>query len=138
MGDMIWPVKTLFPEVRELEDSLLGTIMRSFKAPSAEYGPCGHYIKNDIIKAADRHMLEHECFSIGIRPGIYIPAVEDAWLRAAKTHEQYWYAGQYVFLQRHFELMGEEDPHNLDLETIGKLWFPKQYVTDEETPDDQD
>ena len=124
IGDIIWPVKVLFPEIAAFENAITDSIMKAFDVETAGSDD-GKYVKSEAIETADRKLLEHESFSVG-RAGVYHQDVEDAWLKAAQIHEVYWYAPQYVFLQRHYELMGEENPHELDLKKLTDKWFPNQ------------
>lgn len=129
IGDIIWPVKELFPEIKHFEDELLHIIMNKFGVKHATVrfanGPeC--YVKSDVVDKADDAILKHECFGFG-RPGVWMQDVEDAWLKAAELHEDYWFAPQYAFLQRFRELTGVEDPHILDLDELTKAWFPDEW-----------
>jgi 5'-deoxynucleotidase YfbR-like HD superfamily hydrolase len=128
MGDIIWPVKQLFPELERFENGLTMSIMNSFNVPTAlRDDDTGVYRKSDVVRMADRDLLEHECFEIG-RAGVFHPEVEKAWLEAALTHQEYWPASQFAFLQRFRQLIGEvEDPLDLrkdgTLASLDLIWF---------------
>lgn len=119
IGDIIWPVKALFPEIERFEGKLLHTIMGAFAVPH-ETDIYGAYIKSPPIEQADGDLLAHESFEF-CRPGTYMREVEQAWLRAALEHEQWWHASTYAFLERFDQLTGE---HTLDVDELTKLWFP--------------
>jgi hypothetical protein len=127
-GDIIYPVKSLFPEVSEFEDILVFQIMRQFGVKTARSRQLDNgeflYIKSDPIAEFDLKLMEHECFDQGIRPGVFHVDIENCWLRAAEEHAQYWWASQYAFLQRYDQLSGKEP--TLDLDYLTKLWFPDE------------
>ena len=137
VGDIVWPVKALFPEMERFENELAHVIMKHFDVPGAlSCHPIGLqngklvYEKSKQVKLADRTIFEHECFEMG-RPGIYHEDMEAAWVDAAVTHQEYWYAPQYAFIQRFRELMGEiEDPHELredgTIDYLDGLWYKKK------------
>jgi len=137
VGDLIWPVKALFPEMERFENELAHVIMKHFDVPGAlSCHPIGLqngklvYEKSKQVKLADHTIFEHECFEMG-RPGTYHQKMEDAWIEAALAHEEYWYASQYAFVQRFRELMGEvEDPYDLredgTIDYLDGLWFKKK------------
>lgn len=129
-GDIIYPVKAMFPELSEFEDGLNHSIMRQFEVKTAKHIQLDDgmflYQKSDPVQEADIKLMEHECFSMG-RPGVFHPEIERQWLRAATEHEQWWYAAQYAFLERYDQLTGS---HMLDLEETNKRWFPDYKNTD--------
>jgi hypothetical protein len=141
MGDIIWPVKSMFPEIEEFENKWTYKIMNKFGVTTHRYtlpvleGKGRVYKKSDVVSQADRDMLEHESFSLG-RPGTYIQEVEDAWLKACELHEQWWYLAPYPFMERYCEL-AKEKPHywvndedGLDLEYFSALWFKEDVVVE--------
>jgi hypothetical protein len=131
LGDIIWPVKKLFPAVEDLDCIVTSTIMTACDCPHdtriVAPDPLREarlqgtaYVKSDDICRADQALLEHECFGFG-RAGVYHPDVESAWLKAANEHEQWWYAPMYAFLERYDQLKGAE---HLNLDNLTKRWFP--------------
>ena len=126
MGDIIWPVKALFPVVESFENMIALKIMDKFECPVAATSQ--GYVKSSCVADADLKMLEHESYSLG-RGGTFLREVETWWLYAAtEKHEQYWYAAQYAFLERFDELTGS---NTCDIPELTKLWFP-----DEVPPED--
>lgn len=129
IGDIIWPVKELFPEIKQLEDRLLHVIMSAFGIPHATSkfadGP-EHYVMSAEVEEADRKMGEHEAFGFE-RPGIYHADIEEVWIKAAKKHEQFWFAPMHAFMQRYRELMEVPNPMDLDFDELNKAWFPDDY-----------
>jgi len=125
-GDIIYPVKSLFPEISEFEDELMHLIMRQYNVKTAKHIQLDNgtflYQKSEPIADADLRLMQHECFDMG-RPGIFHPDIETKWLHAAREHEQWWYASQYAFLDRFDQLQGTQ---HLDLEALTKLWFPDE------------
>jgi hypothetical protein len=131
VGDIIWPVKVLFPRLEEFENAINFTILNTlgvdgitFKDSSQGYT----YVKSNAIEKADIAIFQHECFSMG-RPGIYHPDMEKAWLEAVEVHDQYWWAAHYAFLQRFRQLTGVANPLDLDMEHLSKVWFNEKIVT---------
>jgi 5'-deoxynucleotidase YfbR-like HD superfamily hydrolase len=128
MGDIIWPLKVLFPEISEFENVLLTKIMKKFEVPTACYreeaiGYDEVYVMSKVVKDMDVSMMQHECFDQGIRPGIFNQDIENSWLIAANQHAQFWYASQYAFLERFDELTGSK---TCDLGELTKVWFPDE------------
>lgn len=125
IGDIIYPVKALFPEIEEFENILTFQIMRQFDVKTARSAQLDNgefiYLKSEPVADADIRLMEHECFDMG-RPGIFHPDIEKAWLAAVDAHQEYWWASQYAFLQRYDQLCGTE---HCDLERLTNLWFPE-------------
>jgi len=132
IGDIIWPVKTLFPAIEKFENMLALKIMQKFDVKThgtdllytdAGYpevsAPIPLYVKSGACESADQLMLQHECFGFG-RPGTFIREVEDAWMKAVTEHEMWWHAPTYAFLERYDWLTGM---NVLDLDALSKLWF---------------
>lgn len=130
MGDIIWPVKELFPAIENFENILANKIMIKYEVKTADWY-LDAYVKSTPIKEADIVIFQHECFSMG-RPGIYHPEMEKAWLKAIEVHDYYWWAPQYAFLQRFRQLTGVADPLELDIDHLSLVWFKEQVVTAEE------
>jgi hypothetical protein len=141
IGDIIWPVKALFPDIELFENERTLIVMDAFKVPvqvRQERHGAVFYEKSPIVAEADRMMLEHECISMD-RGGTFIPEVEDAWMRAIDNHAEYWYAAQYAFLQRYEELTGTQGTYFTDEKDVAaisdelmKLWFPAELELKEE------
>lgn len=136
MGDIIWPVKALFPVLEDFENTLTNVIMETCGVKADEYTAYAisdkvslAYVKSEAVRTADRDLLEHECFEVG-RGGVFHPNVEGAWLEAALAHQEYWYAPQFAFLQRFRELTGVEEPYDLSkdgtLDLLDQVWFKQK------------
>lgn len=124
IGDIIYPVKALFPEVEAFENRLLHTIMDAFEVPH-KVDSEGRYKKSPVIKNADNKLLEHECHSMD-RGGYFIQEVENAWLKAIDEHPAYWFAAQYAFLERFDALTGSNHFTDLGItKELTDLWFTK-------------
>jgi hypothetical protein len=129
MGDIIWPVKALFPQVSEFEDHLLHVIMEKFGVEHQTVSVMGGeplYYKRPVIANFDNKLMEHECFSFG-RPGVWHNDVERAWLKAADVHEQWWFSPTYAYLERFSQLTSYE----FDLDMLTELWFPSDKVSEQ-------
>jgi hypothetical protein len=122
LGDIIWPVKALFPAIEALDCQVTSTIMQGVGCLHERLNVDGkeQYVKCRSVREADQKLLEHECFGFG-RAGVYHPDVESAWLHAANEHDQWWYAPMYAFLERYDQLKGAE---HLNLDNLTKRWFP--------------
>ncbi len=121
LGDIIWPLKVLIPEFIAFEDRMLTKIMNKFEVDTKTEG--GIYVMSPVVKELDIRMSEHESFDMGIRPGIYHQDIEDKWLQAATTHEQWWFASAYGFVQRFDQLFGTD---YFDLEKMTAVYFPDE------------
>lgn len=136
IGDIIWPVKALFPSIEAWENWLALKIMKRFGVKTAqserwtldagdgEGNTVDIYKKSPVIEQVDRKLLQHECFSFG-RPGVYDADIEKAWRTAGLAHEPWWHESTYAFLERFYQLTeGETDLTTERLEYLTKLWFP--------------
>lgn len=136
IGDIIYPVKTLFPEIARFEDDLLMTIMDKYEVPCTfTLDDAGHrlYSKSPVIREADLKLLEHECFSLG-RPGVYHSDVESAWLRAVTEHDVYWGDSKFAYLERFDMLTGSshfKEDYMLSDDLVAR-WFPEDIPPDPE------
>ena len=122
MGDIIWPVKALFPEVSQFEDELLHIIMQKFgvETPTAKFGGGADlYVKRPVIASFDNKLMEHECFSFA-RPGVWHQDVENAWLKAVERHQHWWHEPTYAYLERFAQLYPD---YTFDLDALSDLWF---------------
>jgi hypothetical protein len=135
VGDIIWPVKSLFPDIELFENELTLTIMEAFDVHTPfkqNRDGAVYYVKSDIVAEADRMLLEHECNSMD-RGGTFIPEVEASWLLAVDSHMEYWFAAQYAYLQRYEQLTNNEGLFFTAMDTdvsklsdeLNALWFPK-------------
>lgn len=124
LGDIIWPVKSLFPQISEFEDTIVLKIMNRFGVDVAhtegDFIDEPTYIKSEPIAKADLKLVDHESFSFG-RDGQFHTDVESAWLKAAMEHETWWFAPTYAYLERFDQLTGSK---TLDLDALTELWFP--------------
>lgn len=140
VGDIIWPVKALFPEVEAFENMLANKILQRFGSKThtqelftlaggdGEGDTVWIYKKSVPVADADYAMLQHECYGFG-RPGVFNDEAERAWLTAAREHEQWWFAPTYAFLERFDQLTGA---NALDLQNLEKLWFSQDSYSDEQ------
>lgn len=122
IGDIIWPVKTLFPEIRTFEDTILAAIMEKYGVETGTYTEKGFKL-SDVVKEWDVKLMEHECFDQGVRPGVFNNDIEKKWIAAAEKHSQYWWAPAYAFLERFDELF---DKNALDIDVLTAVWFPDE------------
>lgn len=122
IGDIIWPVKTLFPEIRTFEDTILAAIMEKYGVETGTYTEKGFKL-SDVVKEWDVKLMEHECFDQGVRPGVFNNDIEKKWIAAAEKHSQYWWAPAYAFLERFDELF---DKNTLDIDVLTAVWFPDE------------
>jgi len=133
IGDIVHPVKRMFPEVAELEDRLLHIIMEKYGVVHQTVQMGGgepSYVKHPSVMEADLKCYQHEAYGFG-RKGKWHQDVEDAWLEAAKAHEDYWQSPMYAFLQRFNMLTGVENPMDLDLDEITRVWFPEDWQAEQ-------
>lgn len=117
MGDIIWPLKAVVPEIGRFEDHILNEIMLQYEVPTWKGD------LSSVVRKKDVELMEHECFEMGIRPGIYRQNIEDVWMAAAIKHEDWWFASMYAFLDRFDELFGTS---YMDVDSLGKIWFPEE------------
>lgn len=129
IGDIIWPFKSLFEEIRVFENKLLAKIMGKYEVPTGKIVD-GTYHMSKVVKEMDLRLMEHECFDQSIRPGIFHNDIEQGWLMAATAHEQYWYSSTYAYLQRFDQLFGTEF---LDIEELTKVYFPDEVKNRKDT-----
>lgn len=128
IGDIIWPVKTLFPEIRTFEDTILAAIMEKYGVETGTYTEKGFKL-SDVVKEWDVKLMEHECFDQGVRPGVFNNDIEKKWIAAAEKHSQYWWAPAYAFLERFDELF---DKNTLDIDVLTAVWFPDEQKNHED------
>jgi hypothetical protein len=146
MGDIIHPIKVLYPKMAIDEALLAGTIMRKF-GDEHTLECCdkrGLYHMSPTVAVADQALYGHECFSFGDRPGVYNGNMQIAWQKAIDGSHGLWSAPSYGFLYRYHELKGnmqsEENPDGLTIGLINELaeaaWF-SQDVTEFEGLDEE-
>ena len=75
-GDIIYPLKQLYPELERFEDAITGVIHAKFNKGKNVVN--GHYVKSDIIAHADILIYEHECHRFGRPQGQYVRALHQA------------------------------------------------------------
>jgi hypothetical protein len=125
MGDIIWPVKKLFPAIEQTENELTAAIMAKF-APDVEIGKVNYvprYEKSTPVSKADEVIFHHECFSFGDRPGIYSQEMQNAWTDAVDNAGGMWHSAQWPFMYRYHELIGTRmDQSQVDA-ALETLWF---------------
>jgi 5'-deoxynucleotidase YfbR-like HD superfamily hydrolase len=113
MGDMIHPVKELFPEISTFEEVLAADIIRTLLPEQAddlltwnEHKDRWEYHKSDVVAEFDHKMYEQECFNFGDRPGKFHKDMDDAWEEAMETHFDSFHAGWDMFMERYEALTG--------------------------------
>jgi hypothetical protein len=123
LGDIIHPIKVLYPAISMDESYLTGKIMDKFGR-----GDCDHcllrevgritdsntpyYEKSDVVTEADGLLYAHECYSFADRPGVFNAKMQNAWMLAIDASENLWHAPMYPFMYRYHELIG-------NLQTVG-------------------
>lgn len=126
-GDIIAPVKELFPVIEDFENGIAHKIMRRFEVGTAESITRRNgdvlYSKSPEIAQVDVRLYQHECFGFNRPGGVWWQDIEDKWLMAAEKHAEYWIAPMYAYLERFDELAKPAQP-TLDLEELTKVWFP--------------
>lgn len=123
MGDIIQPIKELYPEIEQFERELAGTIINALlpdnKITSYDEEGVPLYKRSDVVREWDRKMFEHECFEFGDRPGIFHRGISEAWDKTIELHMEYFHAGWELFMRRYAELTGYER----DEENEGWVWY---------------
>lgn len=80
-GDIVYPLKRLYPELEEMEDKITGLIMTKFnnglQTYRPQYGTWTIYQKSEPICYADKAIAQHECYRFG-RPGSYMSLYHEA------------------------------------------------------------
>lgn len=116
MGDIIHPVKVLYPDIATDESYLTGAIMTRFghdnkldyciasRNPLTDDFP--YYDKSDVVVEADEIIYAHECYSFADRPGVFDAKMQNAWMLAIDASENLWHAPMYPFMYRYHELIG--------------------------------
>lgn len=87
-GDIIHPLKMLYPELEKFEDNITGVIHQKFNKGKNVYGRDAgdhQYQKSDVISHADLLIYEHECHRFG-RPGQYVYEMHMAENEAIKNN----------------------------------------------------
>ena len=135
MGDIIWPIKALYPDLMKDEDKLSAVIMNTLApdVPLVTVGKSLMYEKSLPVAQADKCIFEHECFSFADRPGVYHGKMQVAWQAAIEASDNLWHAPMYPFMFRYFELTDKID---ISKDSIVGLLTPIWYGTN--TPEYKD
>lgn len=139
-GDIVWPVKHMFPEIAEKEAELSALIMRKFapdvantrniKVGDGEY----KYVMSPAVAAADASMFYMERYSFGDKElGEFDQDIMNAWSAAIEDAEDLWAAPHYVYLMRYHELKGTGmEPKDI-IANASQVWHPKETLLEELT-----
>lgn len=136
-GDIIWPLKALFPELEEIENRITGKILGDLGDPAVySHKP---YEKSDVIAEWDLRMYKHECFILNRDGGVYDPDINAAWEKAGEELSEQFFgldADYVAFLKRYYDLTPQE--HEVPWErwantNIYTKLFPEDYLSEEET-----
>jgi hypothetical protein len=134
MGDIVWPVKSMYPELEEDEARLAGEIMLKFAFPQdwMDLWVDGNthdepkYHKSPTIAAADHQLYLHECFSFGDRPGVYHDGMQLAWGKAIANSGDLWVGPMYPFMFRYHELIGSGVTPQELIDNLEVLWYKER------------
>jgi len=139
MGDILDPIKRLYPQIAKDEAKLTGEIMRIFAEDLTSHcvDRVGVYTRSKEVAEADRALFEHECLALGNRPGVYNGAMQVAWQKAIAGSNELWAAAQYPFLHRFHELRGTEATVAELNELAEVAWFSEQTPDLDDLDDDQ-
>lgn len=85
IGDIIVPVKELFPEIAKYEDMLAGLIFQKYAPSSSRIDPItGHYVKSPYLSQLDRKLANGESFMLRENvAGKYDPAIDKIMTKVA-------------------------------------------------------
>lgn len=83
-GDIIYPLKKLYPELEDFEDRITGVIHSKYN--EGKNVVCGQYHKSDVIAHADILIYEHECNRFGRPNGQYVRGLHEAERKAIETN----------------------------------------------------
>ena len=129
-GDVIEPIKVLYPSLREDENALTGQIMNKFGKGQLSY--CVEnfdtvaYVKSDPVREADEILYAHECYSFADRPGTFNAKMQNAWMLAIDGSDNLWHAPMYPFMYRYHELVGTDlalQDHAVMNEQLEEIWY---------------
>lgn len=135
-GDIIYPIKLLYPNIEEDENYLTAMIMHKFAKGkvATDFLDFG-YEKSPAIAQADHVLYQHECFSFADRPGRFDSKMQNAWTRAIDAADNLWHAPQYPFVYRYHELIGNSIPNAEINEALNTIWY-KETATEYEGLDE--
>ena len=124
MGDIIWPVKQLFPDVEVVENKLTAVIMDKFDDNDSWQGDLDEGYKKSVpVELADSVIFGHECFSFGDRPGVYSQEMQRAWTEAVEKADGLWHAPHFAFMYRWHDLLCT-DMHRSEIDVLlERAWF---------------
>ena len=114
-GDIIYPLKALYPELDDFEDNITGLIMTKWNGARQVHSvrKSNHmYWKSDIVAAADMIVYKHECHRFG-RPGEYVAKMHEAERLAMKDvglgslYQTGMVGDRDAFLKRFYDLLPE-------------------------------
>lgn len=118
-GDIIHPLKRLYPDLEQFEDNITGLIMQKYnygKRVRQNRASKHLYQKSDVVKHADILIYQHECYRFG-RPGQYVPemhnaerkAMQEVGLNGLYTHGMQ--GDGAAFLKRFYDLNPQAAPN---------------------------
>jgi hypothetical protein len=124
IGDIIHPVKSLYPDIAKLEEHLLAKLMEKYTPELFDKVCYGEgmevtYGMSPIVAEFDRKMYEHECFEFGDRPGVYHEEVSKAWDFCIEENVENFHAPWDLWMARFSELTGYER----DADKENWTWF---------------
>jgi hypothetical protein len=125
-GDIIHPIKIMYPAVAEDESYLTRAIMNKFGKGHyhcVDLGMDSGYVKSDVIAEADELLYAHECYSFADRPGVFNAKMQNAWMKAIDASDNLWHAPMYPFMYRYHELIGTGLEHAVINEALEDLWY---------------
>lgn len=89
-GDIIYPLKQLFPQFDDFENNITAKIFKALVPNPDKYiDENGLYFKSKVISKADIIMVQHECAIFGRPDGWYEAEVEQARLKLYHDFPQY-------------------------------------------------
>lgn len=134
MGDVIKPVKGMFPEIEALEDRVLGAIIEKV-APGKLPGVCltnikdqPVYVKSPVIEKADKEIGLHEWYIMrgDKEMGVFSERCQLAEIRAHDELADEFLVDMtaFAYLKRFHDLMGE--PEEYTYEKYARIYFPDE------------
>ena len=112
-GDIIKPLKRLYPKLEIFEDNITGLIMQKYNNGNSvdeNHKDSKHlYRKSKVVSHADVLIYQHECYRFG-RPGQYVAAMHDAERKAFaevglnSLHTSGMQGDREAFLKRFYDL----------------------------------
>jgi 5'-deoxynucleotidase YfbR-like HD superfamily hydrolase len=134
MGDIIKPIKSMFPEVEALENRVTGSIMKKV-APDKLPGVCLEnirgepvYVKSTIVSKADKEVGLHEWYVLrGDKElGVFSERCQLAEIKAHDELSDEFLQDMtcFAYLKRFHELIG--DPEGYTYEKYARILFPEE------------